>query len=88
MVLGAGGVFVFGGVGIERAGLADQVQGEVGEGEFFLEHRSMAGPFRQAMAKDQGVVGAAQGIENARFFDDGDRGCGHDYMWPTSSGTS
>jgi hypothetical protein len=64
-------------IGVERARLTYEVEAHIGERHVLFEHRRMAAPFRQAMAEDQRVVGAAQQIGEQ----------GH-HMCPTSSGTS
>ncbi|MPM85994.1 hypothetical protein SDC9_133077 [bioreactor metagenome] len=78
---------VFGGIAaecngrllIEQAGLADQVEADVGQRDVFLDHRAVAAPLRVALAQHQGVVGQMQQVVGSRA---------HDYMCPTSSGIS
>ena len=54
------------GIVVERARLADQIERDVGERQFLLEHRRMTGPFRQAVAQDQRIVRAAQQLRDER----------------------
>ena len=66
-----------GGIAIEFAGLAEQIEAHIGERHVLFQHRRMAAPFRQPMAQDQRVVGAAQRVQHQRRFGDLDRGDGH-----------
>ena len=58
-VLVAALAFDLAGIGVERAGLADQVETHIAEGQVLLDHRRMADPFGQPMAEDQRRVGEA-----------------------------
>ena len=65
--------FDLGGVSVELARLAEQVERDVGERHVLFHHRRMAAPFREPMAEDQRVVGTAQRVEHERGFGDLDR---------------
>ena len=43
--------------------LAQQVKGNIGNGNVLFQHRSVAGPFAAALGKNQGVVGKMKGVE-------------------------
>ena len=77
-----------GGVGIELARLAEQIEAHIGERHVLFQHRRMAAPFRQPMAEDQRIVGAAQRVEHQRRFGDGDVGDGHSSPASTCSTSS
>ena len=79
--------FDLGGIGVELARLADEVERDVGERHVLFQHRRMPAPFRQPVTEDQRIVGAAQGVEHQRCFGDLGVGARH-HMCPTSSGTS
>jgi hypothetical protein len=49
-------------VRVQHAGLADQVEADVGERDVFLEDRAVAAPFGVALAQHQRVVGQAQHV--------------------------
>ena len=66
VVFGDAGADAGGGVLVEQAGLADEVEGDVGEGEFFFQRRGVADPLGEAVAEDQGVVGAGAGWDRRR----------------------
>ncbi|CAM2148538.1 hypothetical protein PT2222_200007 [Paraburkholderia tropica] len=51
-----------GGVRVEQARLADQVEAHVGERDVFFEDRAVAAPFRVALTEDQRGVGEAQHV--------------------------
>ena len=52
----------FGGEFEPKAGVADLVQGEVGEGNVLFEDGGMPGPFGEAVAGDEFVVGEGEGV--------------------------
>jgi len=39
-----------------RVSLADEVEGDIGEGDILFEYRAVAAPFADALAEDEGVV--------------------------------
>ena len=51
-----------GGILVEQARLADQVQGIVGQCQVFFQNRAVAAPFGVALAQHQGVVSQVQDI--------------------------
>ena len=63
---------------IEQAGLADQVEADVGQRDVLFENRAVPAPFGIALAEHQGVVGQVQQVVDG----------GAHYMCPTSSGIS
>jgi hypothetical protein len=50
--------------------LSQQVERHVGERHVLFQGRRMAAPFRQPVAEDERVVGAAQRVEHQRRFGD------------------
>ena len=62
--------FDLGRVGIEFAGLAEQIEGHIGKRHILFEHGRVAAPFRQPMPQDQRIVGAAQRVQHQRSFGD------------------
>jgi hypothetical protein len=80
VVLAAALALEFAGMGIERAGLAEQVETHIGKRQFLFEDRRMAAPFRQAVAEDQAVIGDSRMAGRCAF--------GGHHMCPTSSGMS
>ena len=50
------------GVLIEIAGLANEVKGNIGDGDILLQHGAMAAPFAVAVTEDQGVISQVAGI--------------------------
>ena len=74
------GVDQRGGVLVEQAGLADQVEAVVGQGQVFFKDRTVAAPLGVALAQHDGVVGQVQDVIH---------GCvDRHHMCPTLSGIS
>ncbi|MNC42869.1 hypothetical protein D3C75_917010 [compost metagenome] len=65
------------------AGLADQIEADVHQGQLFLDGRGTATPFAEALALDQGAVAEQQQVGDKGFFMHGPP-----HMCPTSSGSS
>ena len=63
---------------VEQAGLADQVEADVGQRDVLLEDGAVPAPLGIALAEDQGIVGEVQQVV----------GGGAHHMCPTSSGMS
>ena len=63
---------------VKHAGLADQVEADVGLRDVFFKNRPVAAPFGVALAEHQRVVGEVQEVING----------GAHYMCPTASGIS
>jgi hypothetical protein len=63
---------------VQQAGLADQVEADVGQRDVFFKNRAVAAPFGIALAEHHGVVGEVQQVIDG----------GAHYMCPTSSGIS
>ena len=80
-VLGGTAALQLGRVLVKHAGLADQVQAVVGQGDVFFKDGAVSAPFGIALSEDQRVVGQVQQV-----IDGGIHGRAH--MWPTSSGIS
>ena len=66
-----------GGERVERPGLADQVEADIGQRQLLLEHRRMPGPFRQPVPQHQRVVGPPQREGDDRRIGHRDRGGRH-----------
>ena len=62
--------FDLGGVGVEFARLAEQVEAHIGERHVLFHHGRVAAPFRQPVPEDQRIVGAAQRVQHQRSFGD------------------
>ncbi|MCY1461858.1 hypothetical protein D9M71_795610 [compost metagenome] len=73
----------FGGVLQPVACLADQVEADVHQGQFFFDGRGTAAPFAEALALHQGTVAEQQQVGDKGFFMHG-----QPHMCPTSSGSS
>jgi hypothetical protein len=54
--------------GVERAGLAEQVQRDVGERDLLLQRRCVPDPLAQSVGEDEGVVGEGESGTAPRFF--------------------
>jgi hypothetical protein len=63
---------------VKHAGLADQVEADVGLGDVFFKNRAVAAPFGIALAEHQCIVGEVQEVIDG----------GAHYMCPTASGIS
>ena len=60
---------------VEQAGLANQIEADVGHGNVFFQHRPVAAPLAIALTQHHRVVGQMQQIIELRH-----------HMCPTSSG--
>jgi hypothetical protein len=61
-VLVTPGPFDMAGAGEEHPGLAEEVEGQVGQGHILLQLRGVGNPFGQAVAVDEGVIAEHQTI--------------------------
>jgi hypothetical protein len=82
VVLAAALALEFAGMGIERAGLAEQVETHIGKRQILFEDRRVAAPFRQAVAEDKASSAISRMAGRCASF-----GVGH-HICPTSSGMS
>ncbi len=72
--------------GQQDPGLAEQVEGDVGEGDLLLQDGGVSGPFAEAVGEDQRVVAER---ECRRGGGAGEaRGVGAGHRWLTPSGMS
>ncbi|MNT63520.1 hypothetical protein D3C72_2013450 [compost metagenome] len=62
LVGGAAGALHFGGVAQPQAGLADQVERDVGQRDILFQRGAAAAPFRQALAEHQRGIAQAQQV--------------------------
>src|SRR5262245_22140406 len=53
-------------IGIERARLADQIEGDVAKRKVLLEHWRMAAPLREAMAEHERIIGEPERVGEER----------------------
>ncbi|MNE43932.1 hypothetical protein D3C80_1381310 [compost metagenome] len=74
-----------GGIFQPVAGLADQVEADVHQRQFFFQGRGVTAPFAQALALDQGAVAQAQQVLDQIIVVSGH---GRPHMCPTSAGSS
>jgi hypothetical protein len=44
------------------AGLADEIKGDIGNGDILFEGWAVAAPFTVSVAEDKGVIGQVEGI--------------------------
>ena len=63
---------------IQQSRLSDQIEGDIGHRDIFLEDRAVAGPFGIALPKNERIVGEVQHVIEG----------GAHYICPTSSGIS
>jgi hypothetical protein len=54
--------FEFAGIGQPHAGLAEQVERDVGQRHVLFQRRALAAQLRQLLGQDQGVVALAQQV--------------------------